>query len=212
MNFHRKIHFVPLFFFFLPLPFFRFFLFSVFVSSCLFFFYNSLFRLTFDYVTSSLQFDSLPSSFPRYLTLLCNYRHLLYREFPLILYYKSELFNIVFLLVILIKFQVTILKSYWYIFFLTFKYIFNLFVSSSISLSLFFRKLFIFVNIDVFFINRSLMQSLVFTLIRKKFSMSKFLFLNICVIIDVRTDHQSVRIKYFHFLNHYDAIHFDTKL
>lgn len=117
MNFHRKIHFVPLFFFFPPLPFFRFFLFSVFVSSCLFFFfYDSLFRLTFDYVTSSLQFDSLPSSFPRYLTLLCNYRHLLYREFPLILYYKSELFNIVFLLVILIKFQVTILKSYWMIY------------------------------------------------------------------------------------------------
>lgn len=81
-----------------------------------FFFYDSLFRLTFDYVTSSLQFDSLPSSFPRYLTLLCNYRHLLYREFPLILYYKSELFNIVFLLVILIKFQVTILKSYWMIY------------------------------------------------------------------------------------------------
>lgn len=89
---------------------------SSFRAAFFFFFYDSLFRLTFDYVTSSLQFDSLPSSFPRYLTLLCNYRHLLYREFPLILYYKSELFNIVFLLVILIKFQVTILKSYWMIY------------------------------------------------------------------------------------------------
>lgn len=116
-TFTAKFILFPYFSFFPSLPFFRFFLFSVFVSSCLFFFfYDSLFRLTFDYVTSSLQFDSLPSSFPRYLTLLCNYRHLLYREFPLILYYKSELFNIVFLLVILIKFQVTILKSYWMIY------------------------------------------------------------------------------------------------
>lgn len=115
-TFTAKFILFPYFSFLPPLPFFRFFLFSVFVSSCLFFFYDSLFRLIFDYVTSSLQFDSLPSSFPRYLTLLCNYRHLLYREFPLILYYKSELFNIVFLLVILIKFQVTILKSYWMIY------------------------------------------------------------------------------------------------
>lgn len=117
MNFHRKIHFVPLFFFFPPSFFSASFCFrSSFRAAFFFFFYDSLFRLTFDYVTSSLQFDSLPSSFPRYLTLLCNYRHLLYREFPLILYYKSELFNIVFLLVILIKFQVTILKSYWMIY------------------------------------------------------------------------------------------------
>lgn len=117
MNFHRKIHFVPLFFFFPPPPFFPLlFVFGLRFELPFFFFYDSLFRLTFDYVTSSLQFDSLPSSFPRYLTLLCNYRHLLYREFPLILYYKSELFNIVFLLVILIKFQVTILKSYWMIY------------------------------------------------------------------------------------------------
>lgn len=116
-TFTAKFILFPYFSFLPPLLFSASFCFrSSFRAAFFFFFYDSLFRLTFDYVTSSLQFDSLPSSFPRYLTLLCNYRHLLYREFPLILYYKSELFNIVFLLVILIKFQVTILKSYWMIY------------------------------------------------------------------------------------------------
>lgn len=56
-------------------------------------FFTILFFVTFDYVTSSLQFDSLVHS--RGTWPYCNYRYLLYRESSLILYHKIELFNIV---------------------------------------------------------------------------------------------------------------------
>lgn len=108
------------------------------VSSCLFFFFfscDSPFRSTFDYV-NLLVTVRFHNSFPRCLTLLCNYRYLVY-QFPLVLCRKN--YSISFFVSDWIKFWVNnrILKNY--IFFLFFKDVFNLFHPSILSLEFFWK-------------------------------------------------------------------------
>lgn len=143
MNFHRKIFFFPLFLFVFALLLFQ---------AAFFFFFScdSPFRSTFDYV-NLLVTVRFHNSFPRCLTLLCNYRYLVY-QFPLVLCRKN--YSISFFVSDWIKFWVNnrILKNCW----IFFSYFLRTSLICFIQLFFlwnFFGKLFIFANIDVFFIN-----------------------------------------------------------